>query len=255
MKYKKVYLISFAIFFILMGVYFYIENKYSSKSVAPDLDKDYAAVAIEEANNALANARNPVAKIDTTTVDVYDTEAIKLVKNKNFVDVAEKPVDPMTQLAELAKSKNKVYVNLSEKDLDKKINLYENIKKSEKISSVVVPDMGKDLSNITPVYAPCDYKVFKTSASWNAFISHNRVREKPSVDFSKENIVTIVSKSDLPPGIFKIDSFNNKDRVITILYRVDVLEIADDNPNSTRDFYSIVKIPSNYSRIEIKQIQ
>ena len=255
MKYKKVYLISFAIFFILMGVYFYIENKYSSKSLAPGLDKDYAAVAIEEANNAMANARNPALGIDTKTVEVYDTEAIKLVKNKNFVDVAEKPVDPMTQLAELAKSKNKVYVNLSEKDLNKKINLYENIKKSEKVSTVVVPEMGKELSNLTPVYAPCDYKVFKSSIEWNGFIAHNRVREKPDIDFSKESVLAIVSGSELSPGIFKIDSFEKKDKNIIVYYRVDVFEIADDNPNSKRDFYSIIKIPKGYAKIELKQIQ
>lgn len=255
MKYKKIYIISFAILFAITGIYYFIENKYSSKTVVPPLDKDYALNAIKQAEQNIENAKTNMPEVDTNTVEVYNTEAIKLVKNKDFVDVSEKPVDPVKQLVELAKSKNKVYVNLTEKDLDKKINLYENMKKNEKIKTVAVPEMGKEVSSITPVYAPCDYKVFKTSVEWNSFISHNRVREKPQVDFSKENILTVISKSELSPGIFKIDSYEKKEKNIIINYRVDVFEIADDNPNSKRDFYSIIKIPKGYSKIELNQIQ
>ncbi|HOJ86961.1 MAG TPA: hypothetical protein PLN68_08565, partial [Elusimicrobiales bacterium] len=161
MKYKKIYLISLVLFVFIIGVYYFIENKYSSKTVVEPLDKDYAAVALKQAQEAMSSVKPDIPKVDTDTVEVYETQAIKLVKNKNFVEVSEKPVDPMTQLAELARSKNKVYVNLSEKDLNKKINLYDNIKKSEKINTIVVPEMGKEVSSLTPVYAPCDYKVFK----------------------------------------------------------------------------------------------
>ncbi len=255
MKYKKIYLISLVLFVLIIGVYYFIENKYSSKTVVEPLDKDYAAVALKQAQEAMSSVKPDIPKVDTDTVEVYETQAIKLVKNKNFVEVSEKPVDPMTQLAELARSKNKVYVNLSEKDLNKKINLYDNIKKSEKINTIVVPEMGKEVSSLTPVYAPCDYKVFKSSSEWNAFLAHNKVKDKPDTDFKKENILIIVSKSELSPGIFNIDSFEKKEKNIIVKYRVNVLEIAEDNPDSQRNFYSVIKIPKGYDKIELKQIQ
>ncbi|MEF3280304.1 MAG: hypothetical protein K6357_04990 [Elusimicrobiota bacterium] len=253
---RKLYILLFAFCVVLIVTYAIIEKKYSARSVVTPFETDYAANAIAQARVSLEDIkRRNIEKINISSKDVYETEAIKLIKNKNFIEVAEKELDPMTRLAEMAKSKNKVYVNLKESDLNKKINLYDNIKKSEKINTVVVPDIGKEFSNITPIYAPCDYKIFTTSNSWSEFISHNRVRENIAVDFEKEKIAAIISKSELAPGIFKIDSVKIEKNKATIFYRVDIFELSEDNKNSKRDFHSATKIPKTVNIITLQQIQ
>jgi|YNPMSStandDraft_1061717.scaffolds.fasta_scaffold01504_11 hypothetical protein len=256
---KLIYLLSIVIAVIVGLVYYYLDTKYFKRSVEiPKREVDYALEAKLKAQQSIDSMKTmyPMKEIDKSKIRVFETQAIKLVKDSRFQEVSEKPVDPFTQLAEMAKSKKKVYVNLSEKDLDKKINLYDKIDKSEKIKTVNVPPMGENYgSSITPVYAPCKWQVFKSSSSWASFIEHHMVREKPEVDFSKNYLLTIVSDSELPPGIFKIDSYELFGDVLRIKYRVDIFELAEENKNAKRNFYSIIKIPKNYKSIELIQIQ
>lgn len=253
---KAVYIVFFVFLFVLLVIYIYIEKKYTTKNFIPIREVDYAQVAIQSAKQSMDDLkRSNIDSLKPSTSAVYETEAIKLVKNKDFNDVAEKELDPMTKLAELVKSKNKNYVNLKESDLNKKINLYENISKSEKINTVVVPEMGKETSSITPIVAPCDYKIFKTSSSWSSFIEYNRIRDRVNADFLKEDIIIIISKSDIPPGVFKIDSVKIEKNIATVLYRVDIFEISEDNKNAKRDFYTATKIPKSVKKIKLKQIQ
>lgn len=257
MKIPKIgYVVFFVVLFVLLIVYVYIEKKYTAKNFVPVREVDYAQVAIKSAMQSMNDLkRSNISSVKPSSSDVYETQAIKLVKSKDFDDVAEKELDPMTKLAELAKSKSKNYVILKESDLNKKINLYENISKSEKVNTVVVPEIGKETSSITPIVAPCDYKIFKTSSSWASFIEYNRIRDNINVDFLKEDVVIIISKSDIPPGVFKIDSVKVEKNIARVLYRVDIFEISEDNKNAKRDFYTAAKIPKSVKKIELKQIQ
>ncbi|MBP7795180.1 MAG: hypothetical protein KA059_00165 [Elusimicrobiales bacterium] len=255
---KKIYLFLFIFFIVLMVVYLLIQRKYSSRMVITPPNVDYAAAQIAQANRSINDLKRAhIDDVDTTTVRVYDSgSSIKIVKNDGFGGVSEKPVDPFTQLAEMAKEKNKVYVNLKESDLDKKINLYADMKTEKKLKKVVVPEMGKEPSSITPIDVPCDYKIFQSSSGWKSFTEHNRIREKISdINFNKEQVVILISKSDIAQGVFKIDSVSIKNNTATISYRVNVFEISDDNPDAKRDFYTAAKIPKNIKNIELKQIQ
>jgi hypothetical protein len=241
-----------------MIIYVIIERNYRTAEVVNIPDSDYAANQIAQANKSIDDLRRAqIDDVDTSTVKVYVSgAAIKIVKNKDFGGVLEKPVDPFTQLAEMAKEKNKVYVNLKESDLNKKINIYSDMNMNTKLKKVVVPEMGQDVSSITPIDIPCDYKLFKSQSQWKSFTEHNRIRENLSnINFDKEQIVAIISKSEVAPGVFQIDNIDIKDSVAVVSYRVNVLELSEDNPDAKRDFYTVARIPKKVARIDLKQIQ
>jgi len=256
---KKIIYLFVIIGIIIAFIYYYFDKKYFKNTIdIPKRDVDYATEAIIKAQQSIDSMKtlHPMKKIDKSKVRVFETQAIKIVKDSKFEEVAQEPVDPFTQLAEMAREKKKPFVSLSEKDLDKKVNLYDKINNSEKIKTVNVPKMGEDLlSSITPIYAPCKWQVFKSSSSWESFLQQYRVREKPEIDFSKNYLLTIVSLSELPPGVFKIDSYELSGGTLKVKYRVDILEIAEENKDAKRDFYSVIKIPQNYKSIELIQIQ
>lgn len=250
---KNTYLSLFAIMVILALVSLYIEKKYSPSYMPVIPDADYAETNIAMAKNAVEQMKGRMSyKVDVSSVDVFNTEAIKIIKEKKFEDVAEKPVDPFTQLAELAKTKKKTYVTLNESDLNKKIAPNES--SFEKLK-VMEYDVSTSSSSISPIYAPCDFIVFKTSSSWESFKNTHKIRDDVEVDFSKENIVLLVSKSELPPGIFKIEKVSYETDTAVINYYVDVFEMADENPNAKTNFYSAATVLKKYKNIKIKQIR
>jgi len=145
-------------------------------------------------------------------------------------------------------------MELKDSDLDKKVNLYYQTKNMDKISNseVPLPDNNYETTKKTMISAPVTYKVFKNEKDWMEFSNTHRIR-KIEPDFKKNYVLILVSTSELPNGIFKIDSVKqNKDEII-VFYRVDPLEMAADNVNSTQNHYSAINIPKT-EKINLQQI-
>ncbi len=249
---RKTFIIFFGLMIVLMFVSFYIEKKYSPSYAPPHIDMDYAKTNIMMAKKSIEEAKGRInfSGKRPQSAEVFDTESIKLIKEKGFKEISEKPQDPLTKLAELARTKNRTFVNLKEEDLNKKISpnstSIDNFK-------VVEYNVLSSSSNISPIYAPSDYIVFKTSSSWKAFTETHKIREAVDVDFSKDNVVVIISKSDLPPGIFKITGVFTEGDTAYIEYRVDALEMAEDNPDAKTNFYSAVRVSKKFKNIKLRQ--
>lgn len=249
---KKTYIYLFLIMIFLVVVSIYIETKYSKPFIfTPEID--YAQANIKMAQNSIEEAKGRIInqQLDISSKEVFNTEAIKLIKDKNVKEVLEKPKDPFSQLAELARPKNKTYVTLKESDLNKKIapnqTAYEKFK-------VIEYDITSSNSNTSPIYAPCDFMIFKTSTSWESFLNIHKVRNKPNPDFSKENVLVIVSKTELPPGIFKIEEVFYEKDIAIVKYKVDVFEMAEENPDAKTNFYSATTVSKKVKEIKLKQI-
>lgn len=251
---KKTYTILFALMIVLMLITFYIEKKYSPSVTTIPFESDYAQSSIMMAKKSVDDAKGRMFFKGEKPKDgrVFETEAIKLVKEKNFDDVAEKPKDPFTQLAEMARTKNRTFVNLKETDLNKKVFVSSGSFDDMKIKEY---DVMSSSSNLSMIYAPCDFMVFKTSSSWKHFSDTYKIRESIDVDFSKENAVVILSKSDLPPGIFKIAGVSYEGDEAFIDYRVDVFEMADNNKDAMTNFYSAVAVSKKAKSIKLRQIR
>lgn len=250
---KELYLALFGIMLFLIIVSIYIEKRYTAKTFIEKPEIDYAQTNIRIAQQTMDQLKGRILNynVDISSKNVFDTQAIKLIKDKNFKEIVEKPKDPFSELAELAKPKNRVYVNLKESDLDKKIppnpTAYEKFK-------VINYDITSTTSNISPVYAPCDFMIFKTSTSWESFLNAHKVRDNITPDFSKENVLIITSKSELPPGIFKIEGISYEKDTAIINYKVDVFEMAEENPDAKTNFYSAITIPKKIKEIKLRQI-
>ena len=245
---------SFLFLFLVVIGTLLIYRKYSGNHYAFDVDKE-TEVMWSEADRARKNIEDIPRRMresDISNRNVVDTQAIKLIKEKGFEDIAEKPVDPFKELAEKEKARRQTYVKLHESDLKKHIVLstasFDNMKiKEYQISSQAA-------SGYQMIYAPCDYIVFKSSPSWIEFINNHKVREKINPDFSKENVVVIVSKSELPPGIFRVKDVSFDKKTAFVNFYVDVFEISEENPEARPNFYSAVKVPKGFD-IKLRQIR
>lgn len=249
---KKTYIILFVIMIFLAIISIYIEKRYSTPFIPPP-EIDYTQTNIKMAQNSIEQAKGRIvnSQVDISSKEVFNTEAIKLIKDKNFKEILEKPKDPFSQLAELARPKNKTYVTLKESDLNKKIAPNQTAFEKFKI---IEYDITSSTSNTSPIYAPCDFMIFKTSTSWESFSNIHKIKNKLTPDFSNENVLVIVSKSELPPGIFKIEEVVYEKDTAIIKYRVDVLEMAEENPNAQTNFYSATTVLKKAKEIKLKQI-
>ncbi|MCX7905820.1 MAG: hypothetical protein N2446_03870, partial [Elusimicrobiales bacterium] len=83
--------------------------------------------------------------------------------------------------------------------------------------------------------------------------SSHKIREEINVDFSKENVIVITSKSELPPGIFKITNVTYQNDTAIINYTIDVLEMAENNPHAKANFYTATTILKKSKTIKLNQ--
>ena len=153
-------------------------------------------------------------------------------------------IDMLTDMSGSNKKKNPP-VYLTDKDLDKKRVVERSGGTAAPRGVSVVPELG----SIVPVAgggamlsAPVDYKVFRDSQTWLAFASTHKGRFPP-VDFSREAMLILVSVSDLPSGIFKIDGLKKSAKETVVLYRVDPLAMAAGSGPDERNLYSAAAIP------------
>jgi hypothetical protein len=235
--------------------------------------------AEEQANQALAAAKQagggsanmaPYYKQKFSSSAVTSDGSIMLVKEKGFKEVAEKPKTMNEVLEELSGGDRKkpAPVAMKAKDLDKKINIGGSEGLDPKLKVSTMPELGRGTGqeSATMLKAPVDFKVFKSSDTWQAFaITHkcmSPMADKPGLnkiatpliapDFAKEWIVVLVSLSDLPNGIFKIVKVEKTGKTLTVNYRLDPLAMSAASTRDQHDFYSASTIPPN---LPVKLVQ
>ena len=215
-------------------------------------------IMTEARSSASTKETSPVPyRIGLTTESVRSEGTIMIVKGGEFEGLAEEPQNMADMLADMSgSSKNKTTpVYLTDKDLDKKIVVESPGKPGAPLSYTAVPELGKSASVAADkpmISAPVDYKVFSDSETWRAFAStHKGIF--PPIEFSREEMLILVSVSDLPSGIFKIDGLKRSAKETVVLYRVDPLAMAADNGTKEQNFYSAVAVPKKVD-VKLKQI-
>jgi len=215
-------------------------------------------IMAEARASAVTNEAAPVPyRIGLTTESVRSEGAIMMVKGGEFEGLAEEPQNMADMLADISGSgKNKTTpVYLTDKDLDKKIVVEGPGKPGAPLSYADVPKLGKNASVTADkpmISAPVDYKVFSDSETWRAFASTHKGLFPP-IEFSREEMLILVSVSDLPSGIFKIDGLKRSAKETVVLYRVDPLAMAADNGIKEQNFYSAIAVPKKVD-IKLEQI-
>ncbi|HOW90408.1 MAG TPA: hypothetical protein PL037_08995, partial [Elusimicrobiales bacterium] len=138
-------------------------------------------------------------------------------------------------------------VLLTEKDMFKKVTVARIGKPEAPLTPSSVPGLGQSSAaagggGVIMVTAPVDYQIFRSSASWNAFTASHK-GHFPGIDFSKEQMLILVSVSDLPSGIFKIKSVQRSGKETVVRYWVDPLAMSAENEIKEHDFYSAAAVP------------
>jgi hypothetical protein len=192
------------------------------------------------------------------TGSVRSEGAIMLVKNKDLEGVAQDPQNIMDTLTEMSGA-NKYKpspVRLTDSDLRKKVLLTEP-EKSRPLSYAAVLRPGESAAQRytggkSMITAPVDFQLFKSPETWKAFADSHAGRF-PAADFSREQMLILVSVSELPSGIFKVAGVKKTAREAIVSYRVDPLAMSAETGAKEKDFYSAAAVPKNLT-VRLEQI-
>ena len=173
-------------------------------------------------------------------------------KIDGFESVGEKPKNPAKILSELAQPK-KVMVGLDEKQLDKQIILAPAEEKTKLDSGQGVPEPGMPLerSGIAMISVPVDYKLFSSQDVWQKFAETYHITYKN--DFSKNDMIVLVSMSDFPPGIFSIKEVKKEGGEIKVIYSVNPLLMSAGIEESLRKQYAYAPVPKGTKKVVLEQ--
>lgn len=257
MSSKKMLYISTAIMAAVVIAYNLVARMFFSN------DLDYGQNAAKRQEETFLNKmrqrqeelknQRPMPKTNIDRKETFETESIKIIKEKDFMEVAEKPKSPMQKLIEMAQGKNKTSVYIDEKDLNKKINLYEKVSADQKLQAAEVPQPGEEAkSRLTRISAPVTYKIFKEENSWKEFLKTHKVREIKT-DFSKNDVLILVSNSELPNGIFIADSVKTMKDISIVYYKVNPLEMSTMSETKMQHHFSAINIPKK-TNVKLEQI-
>jgi len=247
------------IFFMLMALNYY----YGPGRPARPQPGSVSVFAEKVLTQARVNARTrelfpPSYRTGLSTESIRSAGAIMLVRSEDFKGVAEKPQDMLEILTGMSGSNKKkaAPVRLTEKDLTKKIFVPGSGKKEPSAGAYAMPQLGDSsyaqMGVMTMIKAPVAFEVFKTSETWSAFASSHK-GHFPDADFSREQIVILVSASELPNGIFKITEIKKTARNILVRYRVDPLAMSSESKSKEYDFYSAAAIPKTALPVRLEQ--
>lgn len=231
-------------------------SSFSESATREELSKK-APGASDVAQQALAAAKYsggargsmiPADRQDLSSAAVNADGAIMLVKEKEFGGVAEKPKGMMEMLNELGGGdKGKpAPIKLKDADLGKKIVVAGGQVKEPKLSNGAMPELGRGAGQegLTLLTAPVDYKLFKSSETWNAF-EISRKMKFASYDFSSGSLLILISVSDFPSGIFSIVDVEKGKTETVVKYRVNPLGMADEASKEQREAYARALVPKN----------
>ncbi len=205
----------------------------------------------------------PAGRQGLSTAAVTSEGAIRVVKDKRFNGVAEKPKSMMDMLNDMGGGKKgkPSPVRLQDSDLDKRVRQLGGPGNEASLKTASMPEMGRGAAQegVTLLNAPADYKLFKSSETWWAFANSHKCRadsletgsgSRPltfstisAPDFSHEYVLVLISVSDLPNGILRITGLGKNGKDLVVSYRVDPLAIAAGDVEARHDFYSAAVIP------------
>lgn len=253
--------IRFLIYFFLAVIaafaFFIFLNAVGSRAPAgsPELEQPAPArVRVESPKKgrlAYFNAIRPVFSSSSVRAE----GAIMLVKDSGFQGVASPAKSVMELLGGMSGSKKKPLIALKEGDLEKKIGLLGAPPKAPSLSGPPVPGPGDSTAGaLNMIKAEVNYMLFTSSQTWAAFAgSHKCVSVK--ADFSRENVLILVSLSDFPSGIFKMVGLKKGSRELVVHYRVDPLAMSASGDPAERNTYSSTVIPKKSPPIRLEQVQ
>ena len=226
----------------------------SETAAREDLSKKTTGAA-DQAQQALAAAKYsggarasmvPSYRQDISSEAVNSSGSIMLVKEKSFGGVAEAPKGMMDLLNDLGggDKRKPAPIALKEADLGKKIVVEGNQVKAPKVAGGAMPELGRNAGQegLTLLSAPVDYKLFKSSETWNAF-EVSRKMKSVSYDFASGNLLILISVSDFPSGIFSIAGVEKGTKETVVKYRVNPLGMADETPKEKREAYAAALVP------------
>ncbi|ACC98691.1 hypothetical protein Emin_1139 [Elusimicrobium minutum Pei191] len=102
--------------------------------------------------------------------------------------------------------------------------------------------------SITMLTAPVDYKIISTAAEYAAF-KKTAKGKYPSVDFNKQSVVILESKSNLPDNIFEIAEVRAEGGKDIVDFRVNILGLKNKPESHT---YKVVN--RKIKKVELNQI-
>ncbi len=173
-----------------------------------------------------------------------------IVKEPGFKKVSAPLKSPMQRLIEMSGKKEKI-PPVEIKNLNRKISIPKL--KEKKLKAFNVPRVGKQDKDfpIEILKAWVDYKIFSDSVTWHGFSSSHKV-SKLAPDFSKENVLILVSLSRIPSGVFSIVSVGKTEKAFVVKYKVNHLVMSEGYEGDS-DFYSAALIEK--SNLPIKLVQ
>ena len=211
-------------------------------------DAAQQALAAAKYSGGARGSMIPAAREDLSSAAVNADGAIMLVKEKEFGGVAEKPKDMMQLLSDLGGgNKGKPSpIAIKDADLGKKIVVAGNQVKEPKLTNSAMPELGRNpgQEGLTLLSAPVDYKLFKSSETWNAF-EVSRKMKFTAYDFAAGNLLILISVSDFPSGIFSIVEVEKGKKETVVKYRVNPLGMADGASKEQREAYATALVPKN----------
>ncbi len=192
-----------------------------------------------------------------STASVNADGAINIIKEREFDGVAEQPQDIMAMLTGMSggDKKKPAPIALKDADFDKKITVGGPAGKETKLLYVsTMPELGRrpGQEGLTMLSAPVDYKVFKTSETWTAFISSRKVKAR-ELDFKYFNMLILISLSDFPSGIFSVAGVEPGKKETVVKYRVNPLAMAAETSSDTREAYAMTPVPKGLP-VRIQQV-
>lgn len=183
--------------------------------------------------------------------NVYSSGAIKIVKDPEFEGVSPPPKSVMEKLNEMAGGRKKISpVELG--DFDKKVSILRSEENELSASEVPLPGKEEKYRPLKILKAWVDYKIFTTKQNWEAFSSSHKVREL-NPDFSRQNILILVSLSGMPSGIFNIVECGRKAGKIRVDYKLNPV-VMSDKYEGERNLYSACLVDKSRLPVELKQV-
>ena len=238
-------------FFALMGL-----ERCGSKKPMAEVSAGAKADGMTEGSARPKEDAAVFYRTGLTTESVRSEGAIMIIKSEEFEGVAEDAKSVMDILTDMSGSNKKKTppIYLTDKDFDKKIAVDQAGVKAP-LNASAVPKLGQNsfaAGGKAMISAPVDYQVFSDSETWRAFASTHKGRF-PAVDFAREEMLILVSVSELPSGIFKIDGLRKSAKETVLLYRVDPLAMAANSAANEQNFYSAAAIPKAID-VKLEQI-
>lgn len=191
-----------------------------------------------------------------STASMRSEGAMRIVREKDFNGVAERPKGMMTVLREMSDARNKpAPISLSESDLQKKVGPLSPPVREPRMNGAPMPELGRKPGNegVTLITAPVDYKIFKSAEVWQTFTDSRKLK-RIAHDFSSADLLILVSVSEFPSGIFKITGVEEGNKETVVKYRVDPLAMASESQEEDREAYAGAAVPRNGLPVRLEQV-